>query len=66
MTIIEIPAKIPEQKVIRVAAYARVSVDGDLTFHSLEAQRDYYKNKTIEGTLAFFFSAKLLSITTIG
>ncbi len=37
-----IPAKLKEKKVIRVAAYARVSTDKDAAFHSLEAQTDYY------------------------
>ena len=38
----KIPAKPKEEKVIRVAAYARVSSDKDSAFHSLEAQREYY------------------------
>ena len=38
-----IPAKLQEQKIIRVAAYARVSSDKDAAFHSLEAQTDYYQ-----------------------
>ena len=43
MNIIEIPAKPKEEKIIRVAAYARVSVDKDAAFHSLEAQTEYYE-----------------------
>ena len=43
MKIVEIPAKTKEQKTVRVAAYARVSVEKDATFHSLEAQTDYYR-----------------------
>ncbi len=43
MKIVEIPAKPKEKKIIRVAAYARVSSDKDAAFHSLEAQTDYYK-----------------------
>lgn len=39
----EIPAKPKEEKVIRVAAYARVSSDKDAAFHSLEAQTEYYE-----------------------
>ena len=30
---------------VRVAAYARVSVDSDMLLHSLSSQVDYYKNK---------------------
>ena len=44
MRITEIPAKPKEDKLIRVAAYARVSSDKDAAFHSLEAQRTYYEN----------------------
>ena len=40
----EIPAKPKEKKLIRVAAYARVSSEKDAAFHSLEAQTEYYKN----------------------
>ncbi len=40
MRIEEIPAKPKEQKIIRVAAYARVSSDKDAAFHSLEAQTE--------------------------
>lgn len=40
----EIPAKPKEKKLIRVAAYARVSSDKDAAFHSLEAQTEYYEN----------------------
>lgn len=43
MRITEIPAKPQEEKVIRVAAYARVSSDKDAAFHSLEAQQAYYE-----------------------
>lgn len=43
MKITEIPAKPQEDKVIRVAAYARVSSDKDAAFHSLEAQQAYYE-----------------------
>lgn len=43
MIITEIPAKQKEQKITRVAAYARVSSDKDAAFHSLEAQVDYYE-----------------------
>lgn len=39
----EIPARPKEEKVIRVAAYARVSSDKDAAFHSLEAQTEYYE-----------------------
>lgn len=44
MKITEIPAKPKEQKIIRVAAYARVSSDKDAAFHSLEAQTEYYED----------------------
>ena len=44
MRITKIPAKPKEEeKIIRVAAYARVSVDKDASFHSLEAQTEYYR-----------------------
>lgn len=43
MKITEIPAKPQEERVIRVAAYARVSSDKDAAFHSLEAQQAYYE-----------------------
>ena len=43
MNVIEIPAKPKEEKIIRVAAYARVSADKDAAFHSLEAQTEYYE-----------------------
>ena len=43
-TIEIIPAKPKEARVIRVAAYARVSVEKDASFHSLEAQNQYYKD----------------------
>ncbi len=38
-----IPPKPKEEKLVRVAAYARVSSDKDAAFHSLEAQTDYYQ-----------------------
>ena len=44
MKITEIPAKPKEQKIVRVAAYARVSADKDAAFHSLEAQTEYYED----------------------
>lgn len=44
MKITEIPAKPREQKIVRVAAYARVSADKDAAFHSLEAQTEYYED----------------------
>lgn len=44
MKITEIPAKPKEQKITRVAAYARVSSDKDAAFHSLEAQTEYYED----------------------
>lgn len=43
MKITEIPAKPQEKKIIRVAAYARVSADKDAAFHSLESQTAYYE-----------------------
>ena len=43
MKITEIQAKPKEEKVLRVAAYARVSADKDAAFHSLSAQREYYE-----------------------
>lgn len=43
MKITEKPAKPQEQKITRVAAYARVSSDKDAAFHSLEAQTAYYE-----------------------
>ena len=43
MKITEIPAKPKKQKIVRVAAYARVSADKDAAFHSLEAQTEYYE-----------------------
>ena len=44
MKITEIPARPKERKVVRVAAYARVSADKDAAFHSLEAQTEYYED----------------------
>ncbi|MBR1689640.1 MAG: recombinase family protein [Oscillibacter sp.] len=38
-----IPAKLKAEKLVRVAAYARVSSEKDAAFHSLEAQTEYYK-----------------------
>lgn len=43
MQITKIPAKPKEEKITRVAAYARVSSDKDAAFHSLEAQTEYYQ-----------------------
>lgn len=43
MQITKIPAKLKENKKLRVAAYARVSADKDAAFHSLEAQTEYYQ-----------------------
>ena len=43
MKITELPAKPKEQKITRVAAYARVSSDKDAAFHSLEAQTECYE-----------------------
>lgn len=43
MKVTEIPAKPKEEKVLRVAAYARVSRAQDASFHSLGAQTDYYE-----------------------
>lgn len=37
------PMKLAERKLLRVAAYARVSCDKDAMRHSLQAQVDYYK-----------------------
>lgn len=39
-----IPAVLRPPKVVRVAAYARVSTDKDAAFHSLEAQMEYYED----------------------
>ena len=44
MQIIEVPAEPKAPKVLRVAAYARVSADKNAAFHSLESQTDYYNN----------------------
>ena len=38
------PMKLAERKVLRVAAYARVSCDKDAMRRSLKAQVDYYKD----------------------
>ena len=42
MQIAKIPAQQKVPKLVRVAAYARVSADKDMAFHSLEAQMNYY------------------------
>ena len=47
MQIITVPAEPKVPKLLRVAAYARVSADKDAAFHSLESQTDYY-NKYIQ------------------
>lgn len=39
-----VPAVPTPPKIVRVAAYARVSSDKDAAFHSLEAQTEYYEN----------------------
>ncbi len=39
-----IPATPKPLKLVRVAAYARVSADKDAAFHSLEAQTEYYED----------------------
>ena len=38
-----VPAAPQPTKIVRVAAYARVSADKDAAFHSLEAQTEYYE-----------------------
>ncbi len=43
MKVIEIPKKPQEPKILRVAAYARVSSDKDAAFRSLETQTQYYE-----------------------
>ena len=43
MQITKVPAQPVVPKLVRVAAYARVSSDKDAAFHSLEAQTEYYK-----------------------
>ena len=68
MRIEEIPAKPKEQKIIRVAAYARVSSDKDAAFHSLEAQTEYYRDYAAahpEWELVSIYSDNGISGTTI-
>ena len=68
MRIEEIPAKPKEQKIIRVAAYARVSSDKDAAFHSLEAQTEYYRDYVAahpEWELVSIYSDNGISGTTI-
>lgn len=68
MKVTEIPAKPKEDKVIRVAAYARVSADKDAAFHSLEAQTEYYEEyvKNHPGwELVGIYSDNAISGTTI-
>lgn len=68
MLIEEIPAKPKEQKIIRVAAYARVSSDKDAAFHSLEAQTEYYRDYAAahpEWELVSIYSDNGISGTTI-
>ena len=43
MNIKELPAKPKEQKILRVAAYTRVSAEMEMKLHSLTAQEDYYR-----------------------
>ena len=68
MRIEEIPTKPKEQKIIRVAAYARVSSDKDAAFHSLEAQTEYYRDYVAahpEWELVSIYSDNGISGTTI-
>ncbi len=68
MRIEEIPAKPKEQKIIRVAAYARVSSDKDAAFHSLEAQTEYYRDYAAahpEWGAGFYLLGQRISGTTI-
>lgn len=44
LKITEIAPRPKESKVLRVAAYARVSSEKDAAFHSLEAQQSYYED----------------------
>ena len=63
-----IPAKPREQKIVRVAAYARVSSDKDAAFHSLEAQTDYYQKyiaKHPDWVLVDIYSDNAISGTVI-
>lgn len=68
MKVTEIAAKPKEQKILRVAAYARVSTDKDAAFHSLEAQKDYYEKYVSRHTdwkLVAVYSDNGISGTTI-
>ena len=68
MKITEIPPKPKENKIIRVAAYARVSADKDAAFHSLEAQTEYYQQYVAsrqDWELAGVYSDNAISGTTI-
>ena len=68
MNITEIPAKPKEQKLVRVAAYARVSSDKDAAFHSLEAQTEYYEQYVAahpDWQLVSIYSDNGISGTTI-
>lgn len=68
MRIEEIPAKPKEPKIIRVAAYARVSSDKDAAFHSLEAQTEYYRDYVAahpDWELVAIYSDNGISGTTI-
>ena len=64
MNIVEIPAKPKEEKLVRVAAYARVSADKDAAFHSLEAQTEYISLHP-NWTLVDIYSDNAISGTTI-
>lgn len=68
MKVTEIAAKPKEQKILRVAAYARVSTDKDAAFHSLEAQKDYYEkyvSRHPDWKLVAVYSDNGISGTTI-
>ena len=68
MKITRIPAKPATKKVLRVAAYARVSADKDAAFHSLEAQTEYYEayvNNHSDWTLVGIYSDNGISGTVI-
>ena len=68
MIITEIPAKLKEQKTVRVAAYARVSADKDAAFHSLEAQTEYYEKYVaahLDWELTGLYSDNGISGTTV-
>ena len=63
-----IPAKPKEQKITRVAAYARVSSEKDAAFHSLEAQTEYYEKYILQHPgweLVGIYSDNAISGTTI-